>query len=210
MREFEDVDEVSLYWLNYGDNHLLKRQEGLVTDAFTAHGKFLNHTVKSIVRPKQVVNLDKLGSEHYIQVKGKSVNENHDSVNFMLGFSPSAQKARVNHYILKSFEEFLHKKQRGHPQGTTIDYIYYFFHNENDVKEDKTMLRFLPELKKRMKNSPLPDVSIPRAKNLPSSFDEIYFSSEQASEILGKEITRPMNFNELTKAYESNYPSYKK
>ena len=127
LQEFNDVSEVSLYWLNYGDNGTIRRPDGLVTEFFTSHGHFLNHTVKSIVRPVDVVEFKSFGANHYMQGKGKSVNENHDPVNFMLGFYPSARKARVNHYILKSFEEFLHKKSRGHPEGTAIDYEYYFF-----------------------------------------------------------------------------------
>lgn len=208
LQEFEDVSEVSLHWLNYGDNGTIRRPDGLVTEFFTSHGRFLNHTVKSIVRPEDVVEFKSFGANHYMQVKGKSVNENHDPVSFMLGFYPSARKARVNHYILKSFEEFLHKKSRGHPEGTAINYEYYFFHNENDIKNDMTMHRFLPELKRRMEKSPLEDVPLPRLENLPVSFSELYFSSKEASDILQREITREMNYNEIIKLYKNNPPNY--
>lgn len=210
LKEYEDVSEVSLHWMNYGSNNTFTRPNGLITEFFTSHGIKLNHTVKSIVRPKAVKGFDYFGSNHYVRVEGKSVNENHQPVNFMLGFYPSANKARINHYILKSFAEFIHKKKRGHPEGNLLDYGYYFFHNENEIKNDTSMLRFLPKLKERMKKSPLPDVSIPTVKDLPDSFDDFYFSPEEASVVLGKSITNPMKFKDVEQAYKDKHPQYKK
>ena len=210
LKEFDDVSEVSLYWMNYGDNGSIKRPDGLVTEFFTSHGKFLNHTVKSIVKPGQVIDFKAFGSNHYVHVNGKSVNEYHEPIKFMLGFNISADKARVNHYILKSFSEFLHKKRRGHPEGTLIDYGYYFFHNDNSIKNDTTMLRFLPELKKRMAQSPLKDIPLPITENLPQSFDDFYFSAEDASQILDKRVDHPMKFYEVEEIYKENRPQYKK
>lgn len=210
LKEFADVSEVSLHWLNYGDNGAVKRpNKTLLTEFFTSHGRFLNHTVKSIVRPTKVIDFKSFGANHYLQVEGESVNENHDPVNFMLSFYPSAQKARINHYILKSYAEFLYKKQRGHPEGTPIDYEYYFFHNENDIKDDKTMLRFLPQLKDRMKKSPLPDINVPTVSDLPDDFSLIYYSPAEATRILNKKIDKPLNFNEVTEKYKNKHPSYK-
>ena len=148
LKEFNDVSEVSLHWLNYGNSGAFKRPAGLMTEFFTSHGRFLNHTVKSIVRPDSVTGFKAFGSNHYVQVKGASVNEYKKPVNFMLNMQISADKARINHYITKSFAEFLYKKSRGHPEGTPLDFSYYFFHNENDIKNDTTMSRFLPRLKK--------------------------------------------------------------
>lgn len=208
LKEFDDVSEVSLYWMNYGDNEAISRKDSLVTEFFTSHGKFLNHTVKSIVRPEKVVDFKAFGSNHYVKVEGKSVNENHQPINFMLGFNISADKARVNHYILKTFGEFLYKKSRGHPEGTAIDYSYYFFHNDNSIKNDKSMLRFLPKLKKRMQKSPLKDVPLPQL-SVPNSFDELYFSKEEASQILNKEIKENMSFKAIGKKYKEAHPQYK-
>lgn len=208
LKEFDDVDEVSLHWLNYGDSGAIKRPDGLVTEFFTAHGKKLNHTVKSIVRPKAVTDFNYFGANHYVRVKGKSVNENHHPVDYMLGFYPSAEKARINHYILKTYAEFLYKKSRGHPEGTPINYGYYFFHNENDVKNDTSMLRFLPDLKKRMAKSPLADVKLPEVSDLPQSFEELYFSPQEASEILERNITDTLNFYEVEKMYKNQHPQY--
>lgn len=209
LKDFEDVSEVSLHWLNYGDSNLLKRADGLITETFTSHALKLNHTVKSIVKPNKVIDFNLFGANHYTKVEGLSVNEYHKPVNFMLSFNVSADKARVNHYILKSFEEFVYKKKRGHPEGTAINYEYYFFHNDNSIKNDKTMERFLKKLKKRMQKSPLQDVSHPRQNLSATSFDNLYFTPIEASQVLNKEVTTPMSFYELEKAYKDKIPNYK-
>ncbi len=57
--------------MNYGDSKAISRPNGLVTEFFTYHGRFLNHTVKSIVRPKDVIDFKNPGSNHYVKVRGK-------------------------------------------------------------------------------------------------------------------------------------------
>lgn len=204
LHRFADVDEVSLHWMNYGDNGIFSRSGGLVTELFTAHARFLNHTVKSIVRPGSVIGFKPFGSNHYIPVRGKSVNEYGKPVDFMLNFNISADKARVNHYITKSFAEFLNKKGRGHPEGTPIDYGYYFFHNENEVKNDTSMQRFLPGLKQRMAQSPLPDVSLPQPEGLPETFAGFYFTPEEVSQIIGREYLKPAGFYETQQLWKNH------
>ncbi len=209
LAEFDDVDEVSLHWMNYGSNDIFFRTLGLVTETFTARAHFLNHTVKSIVRPEAVKSFAAFGANHYIPVKGLSVNEYHKPVSNMLDFNISGDKARVNHYITKSFAEFINKKRRGHPEGTPINYDYYFFHNENNIKNDTSMQRFLPELHRRMRQSPLSDVNIPHPENLPETFEDFYFTPEEASLIVGKKIDEPMGYNAVDEAYkEKDRPSY--
>ena len=208
LEEFEYASEVSLHWMNYGDNGAFSRKDNLITEFFTAHSKTLNHTVKSIVRPNKVIDFEGFGSNHYVKVEGKSVNEYHKPVNYMLNYNISGDKARVNHYITKTFAEFHHKKNRGHPEGTSINYTYYFYHNDNEVKNDTTMLRFLPKLKKRMSKSLLQDVSVPKTINTANSFDEFYFSKEEASQILGYEVLEKMKYYDVEKTYKNKKPRY--
>ncbi len=209
LKEFADVSEVSLHWMNYGDANAVNRPNGLITEFFTSHGRFLNHTVKSIVRPEKVIDFSLFGSNHYMRVEGKSVNEYHKPVEFMLNFNISADKARVNHYILKTFAEFLHKKGRGHPEGTPIDFAYYFFHNDNEISNDTSMRRFLPKLKARMKKSPLADVAVPTVANLPAKRDEVIFTPTEAAQVLGYPVNTPLIYKELEQAYKNRRPQYK-
>ena len=111
--------------------------------------------------------------------------------------------------IVKSYAEFLYKKKRGHPEGTPIDYDYYFFHNENEIKNDQTVQRFLPLLKKRMQESPLADVDVPTIADLPDDFSQIYYTPEEATMILNQKIDKTLNFNEITAQYKNNHPNYK-
>ena len=208
LKEFDDVAQVSLYWMNYGDNQAFTRQQSLVTEFFTAHGKSLNHTVKSIVRPEKVIDFNDKWSNHWVKVDGKSVNEYHQPVSYMLGFNISGDKARINHYIIKSFAEFIYKKSRGHPDRSKVDWSYYFFHNENEVKNDTSMLRFLPDLKKMMAKSPLSDMPLPQIEGLPNGFNEFYFSPEEVKDILGVDTDAATSYEELNHRYTHRHPKY--
>ena len=210
LKDYEEVSELSLHWQNYGDSGIFKRKEGLITETFTSHAKTLNHTVKSIVKPEKVIDFNTFGANHYTKVEGLSVNEYYKPVKFMLNYNISADKARINHYLLKSFSEFVYKKNRGHPEGTSIDYRYYFFHNDNSIKDEKTMSRFINKLKKRIKKSPLKDVLLPNLDLKATSFDDLYFTPEEASIILNEKVKKSMSFYEIERAYKNNYPSYLK
>jgi hypothetical protein len=70
------------------------------------------------------------------------------------------------------------------------------------------MLRFIPKLKERMKKSPLKDISLPVVSNLPAGFDDFYFSKEEASAILGRNVLNSMNFIDVEKAYKNKHPQY--
>jgi hypothetical protein len=72
------------------------------------------------------------------------------------------------------------------------------------------MERFLPALKKRMKNSPLKDVPLKHLSNIPNNFSELVFTPDVAEDILGYHVEKDMKFYEVEKAYHNNYPKYKK
>ena len=209
LKEFSDASQVSLYWMNYGDNGIFKRDGGLVTETFTAHSRALNHTVKSIIRPNKVIDFNAKWSNHWVKVSGRSVNEYHQPVNYMLGFNISADKARINHYIIKSFAEFMYKKSRGHPDRSKVDYAYYFYHNENDISNDNIMERFLPILKRKMEISPLKDVPLPQIRHLPHGFDDFYFSPHEVWDILNISTEKPMLYNDVKLLYHNKHPKYK-
>ena len=58
------------------------------------------------------------------------------------------------------------------------------------------MQRFLPELKRRMAQSPLPNVPLSRLPDLPETFADFYFTPEDVSRILGREFSEPVSFYE--------------
>lgn len=149
LNNYSDCSEISMHWLLYGDSHHKKIEPGLVTERFIYHDDMINGHVKSIVNPRAVLN----ASIHYSYVFGKSVDENRKSV-----YSPiddensTGDIIRVNHYSIKSWEEFSNKKIRGRADRDfdDLDKEFYDFYNRNQVSDD-LMKPFVKKIKKVLK-----------------------------------------------------------
>lgn len=145
MAEFSEVSQVSLHWVIYGSSGFEKKPDGLVLENFKGHARFADFTPKSIFNPRAVADT----WPHYMWVCGKWVNENHQEFG---GFSEnSIQKAQVNHYVIKSWEEFYNRKvARGRANGSSSygnDLREYFNkYDKNDVY-DELMLPYVEQLK---------------------------------------------------------------
>ena len=58
----------------------------------------------------------------------------------------------INHYAIKSFEEFLEKRSRGRARFNRKRGLNYFDNYDlNDIKKDSIMDKYVVELKKRIK-----------------------------------------------------------
>lgn len=138
----EDVSAVALNWANFGSSGRLFAEEGLVIERFTKRAKQafgVNHHYKSLVRPGRVEAFDnphhaRLRWGRYVDALGRelALHPKHGG-----GLSAEAvwAGARVNHYAVKSLEEFvLGKSRRGSAskQGRVKHKAYFMGHDRND------------------------------------------------------------------------------
>jgi len=136
------VSAVALNWSNFGSNGELFAEEGLVTERFTqrAPQKFnANKNFKSIVRPNSVNHfnnphhadlrygryIDTLGNDLVLHAKhGNGVSE-----------EVVWNGVRVNHYVVKSLEEFLlgkHLRGSAATANRVKHKAYFKAHDRND------------------------------------------------------------------------------
>ena len=148
IADYADCSQVSLRWVIYGSSGHEKRPEGLVLECFTGHAAEPDFTPKSIFNPRTVVDT----GAHYMWVCGKWVDEN-GSV-FGYGNKVTVRKAQINHYIIKSWEEFYKRKvARGRADFKTFgdDLREYFdLWDKNEVYDD-LMLPYAEMLKEKLK-----------------------------------------------------------
>lgn len=144
---------VAVQWLNFGSNGHDAKPDGLCIESFTrrAPDDFPDHYVmKSIVRPDAIVAYL---HPHQSLVLGCYVQEDGTPV-FPIGGRcsvPKRRKLAINHYYTKSRQQLLKKRERGRPLAAgdpeRIRAMEFFtLRDRNDV-EDRTILKFLPELK---------------------------------------------------------------
>ncbi len=138
----ESVSALALNWANFGSSGELFAEDGLVTERFTKRAPQpfnVHHNFKSVVRPQRVKRFHnphyaELRYGRYIDAKGNDL-----ILHPKHGNGVSAEVlwhgVRVNHYAVKSLEEFLLGKHlRG--SAATVNRVkhkaYFRAHDRND------------------------------------------------------------------------------
>lgn len=154
LKDYEKYSALGINWVMYDGNGHLKKPEGLVTENFlTVHGNPhpKNLHIKSIVNPRKV---KVCGSPHYCDFKsGNTVDENGNPIKGAFSEQHHSDKIRINHYFSKSLEEFEAKISRGRAASSGKYEIRREEFEFADAVKDTSILKFIPNLKKRMRQS---------------------------------------------------------
>ncbi len=123
LQRMEQHPVVEINWLIYGSNGEREKRPGNVMDRFIKHSEPahpLNRHVKSVVDPRRVACMTGCHEAARLPGVGPSVDsagtpchKNHFSR------PPVMDDIRINHYAVKSYEEFLAKRARG--RARTLD-----------------------------------------------------------------------------------------
>ena len=153
LRSLGKFTGVQINWLVYGSSGAKKREKGFVIERFKDHSlpdHKLNHHIKVILNPRLIL---RFFSAHrpvifgrYIDSDGKITKKQFwDRI-------PVSNQIRINHYAIKSYEEFLEKRSRGRARFNKKRGLDYFDNYDlNDIKNDSVMDKYVVELKKRIK-----------------------------------------------------------
>lgn len=137
LKRFEEYPAVEINWLCYGSGGAKEKKPGLVMDRFKKHAVSnhkLNTHVKSIVNPRRVFSF--IGAHEAARISGKAADSHGDPIrkNFRERV-PQHDVIRINHYAVKSYEEFLEKRARGRSRVTGLrDMSYFENYDLNDVE----------------------------------------------------------------------------
>ncbi len=140
LKKFEGYPAVEINWLIYGSGGAKKKVPGTMMERFKCHslpGHHLNRHVKSIVDTRKVFNL--IGCHEAARIWGYAVDSHGDLIkkNFRER-EPQQDVIRINHYAVRSYEEFLEKQNRGRASGTkrSVEDEYFNRYDLNDVKPE--------------------------------------------------------------------------
>ena len=117
IRGYEGFSQLLVHWVFYGSSGRRERGEGLVVERFRMHAQKPSSITKAILNPRKVFVL----GVHSSRVIGDSCNETKKAVHlsYVDGIlccneePPVANLICLNHYCVKSWEEFLEKRARG-------------------------------------------------------------------------------------------------
>lgn len=139
LGDLEDHPVVEINWLCYGSSEQKERKPGGVMERFKKHSKPLhplNKHMKSIFDPRRVYGM--IGCHEAARINGKAVDSNGDRVKVSWrDRAPLHEKIRINHYAVRSYEEFIEKKARGRASGRTKQLLDDYFHQYdlNDIED---------------------------------------------------------------------------
>lgn len=140
LSHFDNVSVVEVNWLVYGSGGARSKETGNVMDRFKCHSRpehILNRHVKSIVNPRRVFSV--IGCHEVARISGHAF-DSHGNVirkNFR-DREPQQDVIRINHYAIKSYEEFLGKRARGRArckENKIRPLDYFAQYDLNDVKD---------------------------------------------------------------------------
>ena len=138
LHRMEGYAVVEINWLVYGSSGARVKEEGDVMQRFRKHSlptHRLNRHVKSIVDPRQVCCM--VGCHEAARISGKPVDSNGNVIKKHCDSRvPQQNVIRINHYAIKSYEEFLAKQARGRARTDTLrDDGYFERYDLNDLED---------------------------------------------------------------------------
>lgn len=117
LAPFKDNAGVAASWVLYGSGQIEKRSDDWVIDRFTRRAPGPDPHVKCIVNPRRVLRSKVIGHMFEPQPGFQIVDERGRPLSEPRNEHPSADKLRINHYLVKSWEEFAQRRAR--PQADT-------------------------------------------------------------------------------------------
>ena len=139
LHDLEQYSSVEINWLVYGSGGAKKKEPGGVMERFRKHSMpehKLNTHVKSIVDPRRVCTM--VGCHEASRISGQAADSHGNPLK--KGFRdrvPQQDIIKINHYAIKSYEEFLAKRARGRARIDSLrDMGYFERYDLNDIEEE--------------------------------------------------------------------------
>lgn len=139
LKRFESFPAVEINWLIYGSGGAKTKKPGSMMERFKCHSQpshYLNRHVKSIVNTRQVFNL--IGCHEAARMSGYAADSHGNPIKkHFREREPQQDVIRINHYAVRSYEEFLEKQTRGRASGTerSVKTEYFERYDLNDIEE---------------------------------------------------------------------------
>ncbi len=140
LQPLERFAAVEVNWLIYGSNGHLTDSPEPVMSRFTAHAcgdHPLNRFVKSIVQPTHIYNM--VGCHQACTIDRPAADSHGNTITrHFKSRPPQHDIIKINHYAVRSYEEFRHKQARGRASGRhrTVPDDYFRAYDLNDLNDD--------------------------------------------------------------------------
>ena len=154
----KNISQILMGWVVYGSSGHKTKPDGLVIENYKNRGKFEDsrYSFKAIVNPRKV----KIPDCHSCSVRGNTIDENGNVINIDIFskkipsiFSLPRNRLRLNHYMVKSYEECYNKRCKGNAWNGKNIVAFQDYFNCNDRNEvfDDIMSKYIKPIKQNLK-----------------------------------------------------------
>ena len=134
-----DADQILIPWAMFGSSGHESKPDGLVIENYIHRASAPSHIVKSIVRPNAVVQAEVHQSR---TKKRRTINERLERIpETWRQANTSYDIIRINHYFVKSKEEWEAKIRRGDAANNKRTMQDFLNNDRNDILDDTVALR---------------------------------------------------------------------
>ena len=139
LSRFDSFAAVEINWLIYGSGGQKTKTIGTMMERFKFHSNpshYLNRHVKSIVNPRKVFTM--IGCHEAARISGYAADSHGQPIKkHFREREPQQDVIRINHYAVRSLEEFKEKQARGRASGKqkTVKDEYFDQYDLNDIEE---------------------------------------------------------------------------
>ena len=142
LRRMEDHPVVEINWLVYGSGGEKEKRPGGVMERFKHHSTpdhEVNRHVKSFVDPRRVCCMTGCHEAARLPGTGWAVDSRGERIRkSWASRTPVTGDARINHYAVKSYGEFLDKRARGRARSLDMRGMDYFERFDlNDIEDEQ-------------------------------------------------------------------------
>jgi len=165
IKPYDKYPSVIMYWLMFGTNGIIEYNPNkLVIEQYTCSWNDIRNVGKIALNTNYVPVkmyhhyivcwLDFLG----LKIKVPSINESYHFVfNYDTHKVPKRNTIQINHYWSKCISEYIKKIDKGDMFDKAHDEIrkkmdFFYWHENQNVKEEKTIFRFIAQLKMAINN----------------------------------------------------------
>lgn len=146
LREREYARQIVAHWVHFGSSGRQSYDPGLVIERFTFREGGSLHVGKSFVQPAAAIDT----LIHFCLVFGKSVDEDGNPQESFQPAKSACTIIRVNHYAVKSREEFLAKAAKGRASTGGPKADGYFDRLDRNEIEDRSMAAYAAAVRDRI------------------------------------------------------------
>lgn len=139
LKRFKQFSSVEINWLIYGSGGQREKSAEPVMSRFRFHSKpnhKLNRHVKSIVNPLKVCTM--IGCHEAARISGNAADSHGQAITRSFkDREPQQDVIRINHYAVRSYQEFMEKQARGRASGKerTVKPEYFTRYDLNDIED---------------------------------------------------------------------------